>query len=92
MVFNDKIEPPTWVLSDMVQAAGAKGILFPSMAQPGDPTWSFSMACCSPGISWQSMTRKVNFQRTSRPGGDPYAAIGGGRLETTQPRPWVQAV
>lgn len=35
MVFNDKIEPPTWVLSDMVQAAGAKGILFPSMAQPG---------------------------------------------------------
>jgi len=33
MVFNDKIEPPTWVLSDMVQAAGAKGILFPSMAK-----------------------------------------------------------
>lgn len=35
LVFNDKIEPPTWVLSDMVQAAGAKGIFFPSIANPG---------------------------------------------------------
>lgn len=35
MVFSDRIEPPTWVLSDMVQAAGAKGILFPSIAHPG---------------------------------------------------------
>ncbi len=35
MVFNDKIEPPTWVLSDMAQAAGGKGILFPSAAKPG---------------------------------------------------------
>ncbi len=35
LVFHDKIEPPTWVLSDLVQTAGAKGILFPSLANSG---------------------------------------------------------
>ncbi len=35
LVFNDKIEPPTWVISDMVMAAGCQGILFPSIAKPG---------------------------------------------------------
>ncbi|MCA0241257.1 MAG: RES family NAD+ phosphorylase [Proteobacteria bacterium] len=29
------IEPPTWVLADMVLAQGHTGILFPSQAQPG---------------------------------------------------------
>lgn len=35
LVFNDKVEPPTWVLSDMVMAAGCQGVLFPSLARPG---------------------------------------------------------
>lgn len=29
------IEPPTWVLSDMTQANGCTGIIFPSMVAPG---------------------------------------------------------
>ena len=28
--FNQRIEPPSWTIGDMVIAAGAKGILFPS--------------------------------------------------------------
>jgi RES domain-containing protein len=35
LVFKDKIEPPTWVLYDMVVAAGCQGVLFPSVASPG---------------------------------------------------------
>ena len=35
LVFDLGIEPPTWVLSDMVMAAGCQGILFPSIANPG---------------------------------------------------------
>lgn len=35
LVFNDKVEPPTWVLSDMVMAAGCQGILFPAIADLG---------------------------------------------------------
>ena len=33
--FDLHIEPPTWVLSDMVLAAGHTGIVFPSMVNPG---------------------------------------------------------
>lgn len=34
--FNQRIEPPSWVIGDEVLAAGAKGILFPShLAQGG---------------------------------------------------------
>ncbi|WP_456238732.1 RES domain-containing protein [Paraburkholderia elongata] len=34
--FNERIEPPSWVLGDEAIAAGAKGILFPStIAAPG---------------------------------------------------------
>ncbi len=33
--FNDRIEPPSWVLGDEVVAAGAKGLLFPSTRHPG---------------------------------------------------------
>lgn len=33
--FNLHIEPPTWVLSDMVRDAGHPGIIFPSVANPG---------------------------------------------------------
>lgn len=31
----DKIEPPSWVISDMVLAAGFQGVLFPSAANAG---------------------------------------------------------
>ena len=30
----DNIEPPSWVISDMVLAAGFQGVLFPSAANP----------------------------------------------------------
>ena len=33
--FNERIEPPSWVLADEVLAAGAKGILFASSLAPG---------------------------------------------------------
>ena len=33
--FNDRIEPPSWVLGDDVLAAGGKGLLFPSTKRPG---------------------------------------------------------
>ncbi|MCS2608456.1 RES family NAD+ phosphorylase [Halomonas dongshanensis] len=32
--FNERIEPPTWHLGDLVIGAGAKGILFRSMESP----------------------------------------------------------
>lgn len=35
LVFNDKIEPPSWVIGDLVLAAGAKGILFDSLVTDG---------------------------------------------------------
>lgn len=35
MVFNDKVEPPSWAIGDMVLAAGAKGILFDSVIADG---------------------------------------------------------
>ncbi|MBB3192572.1 RES family NAD+ phosphorylase [Halomonas cerina] len=33
--FNKHIEPPSWLLADIALEAGAAGILFPSMANPG---------------------------------------------------------
>ncbi|MDR0275840.1 MAG: RES family NAD+ phosphorylase [Burkholderiaceae bacterium] len=33
--FEQHIEPPTWVLADMVLAKGCTGIVFPSLAHPG---------------------------------------------------------
>jgi hypothetical protein len=33
--FNQRIEPPSWIVGDMVIAAGGKGILFPSQARAG---------------------------------------------------------
>ena len=35
MVFDDKVEPPSWVISDQVQAAGFNGVLFPSTISAG---------------------------------------------------------
>ena len=35
MVFNEAIEPPSWVIGDLVRAAGAKGILFNSSITSG---------------------------------------------------------
>lgn len=35
MLFNDKIEPPSWLIGDLVLAAGAKGILFDSSMTDG---------------------------------------------------------
>lgn len=35
MVFHERIEPPSWVIGDRVQAAGAKGILFASVTTGG---------------------------------------------------------
>ncbi|WP_229205839.1 RES family NAD+ phosphorylase [Duganella sp. Leaf126] len=35
MVFNDRIEPPSWVIGDLAVAAGAKGILFDSVIAAG---------------------------------------------------------
>ncbi len=35
MAFADKVEPPSWVLADQVQAAGFKGVLFPSAVSAG---------------------------------------------------------
>ena len=33
--FNQRVEPPSWVLADEALAAGAKGVLFASKAAPG---------------------------------------------------------
>lgn len=33
--FNQRIEPPSWVIGDAVVAGGAKGILFPSQLSDG---------------------------------------------------------
>lgn len=33
--FNEHTEPPSWLLGDLALEAGASGILFPSMANPG---------------------------------------------------------
>ncbi len=33
--FNQRVEPPSWVLADEVLAAGAKGVLFASTLSPG---------------------------------------------------------
>ncbi len=33
--FNQKVEPPSWVLGDIVLAAGAKGLLFASRRKAG---------------------------------------------------------
>ena len=33
--FNQRIEPPSWIVGDTVIAAGSKGILFPSQARVG---------------------------------------------------------
>lgn len=33
--FNERIEPPSWLLADIALEAGAIGILFPSLANPG---------------------------------------------------------
>jgi RES domain-containing protein len=35
MVFNEEIEPPSYVIGDLVRAAGAKGILFKSAVTSG---------------------------------------------------------
>ncbi|MES2073917.1 MAG: RES family NAD+ phosphorylase [Pseudomonadota bacterium] len=35
LYFNEHIEPPTWVIADMVIAAGAKGILYKSVINGG---------------------------------------------------------
>jgi RES domain-containing protein len=35
MVFDEKLEPPSWVISDWVQAEGYKGVLFPSARSQG---------------------------------------------------------
>ena len=35
MLFNDKIEPPSWLIGDVVLTAGAKGILFDSVVSDG---------------------------------------------------------
>lgn len=33
--FNERIEPPSWILGDLALEAGGSGILFPSQANPG---------------------------------------------------------
>lgn len=33
--FNERVEPPGWLLGDLALEAGASGILFPSAANPG---------------------------------------------------------
>ncbi|MCG7602126.1 RES domain-containing protein [Halomonas sp. McH1-25] len=33
--FNERVEPPSWLLGDLAMEAGASGILFPSMAHRG---------------------------------------------------------
>ena len=37
LAFSELIEPPSWVLSDLISGNGARGILFPSLrhAEPG---------------------------------------------------------
>lgn len=35
LVFNERIEPPSWIIGDRVMAAGAKGILFDSVLDVG---------------------------------------------------------
>ncbi|MPQ55234.1 RES family NAD+ phosphorylase [Duganella sp. FT27W] len=35
MVFNEKIEPPSWVIGDLVMSTGTKGILFNSVITGG---------------------------------------------------------
>lgn len=35
MLFHEHIEPPSWLLADVALEAGAVGILFPSLVNPG---------------------------------------------------------
>lgn len=35
LAFYDRIEPPSWVIADMVRESGAGGLLFPSQCSPG---------------------------------------------------------
>jgi RES domain-containing protein len=35
LAFDLKVEPPSWVLSDMVRGARSPGIIFPSMVNSG---------------------------------------------------------
>ncbi|RKR07575.1 RES domain-containing protein [Kushneria sinocarnis] len=32
--FNQRVEPPSWLIGDMILEAGDKGVLFPSLARP----------------------------------------------------------
>ncbi|HJS04486.1 MAG TPA: RES family NAD+ phosphorylase [Variovorax sp.] len=60
LAIADCVEPPSWVLSDLVLDAGAKGVLFPSVAHPGGINLVIYSASVAP-----SDTLKVN-----DPGGD----------------------
>jgi RES domain-containing protein len=49
--FNQRIEPPSWVVGDLVIAAGAKGILFPSrLAEGGTNLVLFTQALVTADI------------------------------------------
>jgi RES domain-containing protein len=60
LAIADHVEPPTWMLSDLVLDAGAKGILFPSVVHSGGINLVIYSASVAP-----SDTLKVN-----DPGGD----------------------
>ena len=47
--FNQRVEPPSWAIGDMVIAAGVKGILFPSrLSQGGTNLVLFTQLLASP--------------------------------------------
>lgn len=49
--FNQRVEPPSWVVGDTVIAAGAKGILFPSrLAKGGTNLVLFTQMLTAPDV------------------------------------------
>ncbi len=49
--FNQRVEPPSWVVGDAVIAAGAKGILFPSsLAKGGTNLVLFTQMLTAPDV------------------------------------------
>lgn len=49
--FNQRVEPPSWVVGDTVIAAGAKGILFPSrLAKGGTNLVLFTQMLAAPDV------------------------------------------
>jgi RES domain-containing protein len=66
--FNQRVEPPSWVLADEAVAAGAKGILFPTRLPPPAQTSLFTPSCWAQLMASWSMIQPAHCPRTRIPG------------------------